>query len=81
MDLTEAEIEQAYVIVEVPRLNPCMNCHFCTMLRLMEVGLNPGEIVTPMMHQWGIWVIKLEGSSSHIALRDEEARRVIVKKI
>lgn len=81
MSLDETEIGQAYLVIDVPQSEICMCCVPCTRFRLMEIGFGPGEIVMPVMRQLGILAVKLEGSSSHIALREDEARRVIVKKL
>lgn len=81
MTLLEAEIGKKYEIVDVPPKDPCQLCRPCARLRMMEIGFDAGEVLIPVKRQGGVWVVELEGSMSRVALRDDEAERIIVKKL
>jgi len=51
----------------------------------MEMGLMPGSLIELTKHQAGLWIVNLLSSSgqveSTIALRDEEAERIILEDV
>lgn len=83
MKISKQNIGGLYVIKDVPKNNPCMNCSNCVRLRIMEMGFIPGTKVLLDNYHLGMWVLKLINESgiaeSTIALREEEAERIILK--
>jgi Fe2+ transport system protein FeoA len=83
MILKNQNAGQIFIIKDVPQKVDCKNCKVCTRLKLMELGFIPGSIIELSKRQSGMWIINLLSSSgnveSTIALRDEEAERIIVE--
>jgi len=83
MKISKQNIGGVYIIKDVPRKNPCMNCSNCIRLRIMEMGLIPGTKVLLDKHQLGLWILKILNdngiSESTIALRNEEAERIVLE--
>ena len=83
MRLKNQNAGETYIIKDVPEKMNCENCDVCMRLRLMELGLMPGSIVQLNKHQAGLWIVSLLSKSgtveSTIALREEEAERVILE--
>jgi Fe2+ transport system protein FeoA len=83
MILKNQNAGQIFIIKDVPQKVECKNCKICTRLKLMELGFIPGSIIELSKRQSGMWIINLLSSSgnveSTIALRDEEAERIIVE--
>jgi Fe2+ transport system protein FeoA len=80
MKFTSADIGKSYSIENILEGVPCMNCNPCMRLRIMELGLTPGEKILIKDHKMGIWLIDVlseNGNTTYsLALRDEEAERV-----
>ena len=74
-----------YRVVDVPQSSPCFNCKPCIRLRMMEMGFVCGEIIRVKQHSLGIYLVALltkEGTECQsIALREDEANRIIFEKI
>jgi Fe2+ transport system protein FeoA len=83
MILKNQNAGQIFIIKDVPQKVDCKNCKVCTRLKLMELGFIPGSIIELSKRQSGMWIINLLSSSgnveSTIALRDEEAERIILE--
>jgi len=83
MILKNQNAGQIFIIKDVPEKIECKNCEICTRLKLMELGFIPGSIIELSKRQSGMWIVNLLSSSGHvqstIALRDEEAERIIVE--
>ena len=83
MDLSEAKVGDEYTIVGVPPNEPCLNCIPCIKLRIMELGIMPGERIRIEGHHLGLWIIAILNSSnrasSTVAMREEEVLGIIVK--
>lgn len=74
------EVGKIYKISDIPQNNPCENCKSCLRLRMMELGLYPGEKIYIDKKSLGLWVVNILGSkntiSSTLALREEEFERM-----
>jgi Fe2+ transport system protein FeoA len=74
-----------YTIKSVPKLDPCQNCDTCLRVRLMEMGLIPGEKVKFQRHNKDMWIVKILSEDNHevnkIALRNEEFERLSLEEI
>jgi len=83
MKITNENIGGVYVIKDIPKNNPCMDCSNCLRLRIMEMGLMPGTKVLLDRHNLGLWMLKILSENgvteSTIALRDEEAERIVLE--
>jgi Fe2+ transport system protein FeoA len=83
MILKNQNAGQIFVIKDVPEKVDCENCNVCMRLRLMELGLMPGSLIELSKRQAGLWVVNLLSNvgivESTIALRDEEAERIILE--
>lgn len=81
MKVSKQNIGGLFVIKNIPKNNPCMDCSNCVRLRMMEMGLIPGTKVLLDKHNLGMWVLKIINESgvaeSTIALRKEEAERMV----
>jgi Fe2+ transport system protein FeoA len=76
------EVGKIYNIIDVPQNNPCENCKTCLRLRMMELGLYPGERIYINKKSLGLWIINILGTkntiSSTLALRDDEFKRLCI---
>ena len=83
MILKNQNIGKIYKIVDVPQKINCENCKVCMRFRLMEMGFMPGTKIELNKHHFGLWIINILGDHGHvdstIALRDEEAERIILE--
>lgn len=83
MKLKNQNIGNVYRIKDVPQKINCENCKVCMRFRLMEMGLMPGTKIELDKHHVGLWLVNVlseNGSvDSTIALRDEEAERIILE--
>jgi len=83
MILRNQNAGQVYLVKDVPQKFDCENCKSCMRLRMMEMGLMPGTMIELNKHQLGLWIINILSSSggvdSTIALREEEAERIILE--
>lgn len=83
MILKNQNAGQIFVIKDVPEKTDCENCKVCMRLRLMELGLLPGSLIELSKRRAGLWIVNLLSSTgiveSTIALRDEEAERIILE--
>ena len=83
MKISKQKIGGLYIIKDVPKNNPCMDCSNCVRLRIMEMGFMPGTKVLLDKHHLGLWVLKIINENgmteSTIALREEEAERIVLE--
>lgn len=83
MKLSNQKIGGVYVIKDVPKNDPCFNCSNCIRLRMMEMGFMPGTKVLLNKHDLGLWILNILSENgkpeSTIALRDEQAERIILE--
>jgi Fe2+ transport system protein FeoA len=77
-------VGKTYKIIDLPQADPCERCSACMRLRLMEMGFYPGQKINLLKHQYGIWVVCILSETghgeSHIALREEELKRIIIEE-
>jgi len=83
MKLTKEHIGKIFTVEDVPQSEPCLNCTPCLRLRIMEMGIMPGEKIELEKHHLGLWKVNIlndnNGVVSSIAMRDEEMERVFIE--
>ena len=83
MKLTKEHIGKIFTIEDVPQNEPCLNCTPCLRLRIMEMGIIPGEKIELEKHHLGLWKVNILNDNnsviSTIAMRDEEMERVFIE--
>lgn len=83
MKITKEHIGRIFTVRDIPQSEPCMNCTSCLRLRIMEMGMIPGEKIELEKHYLGLWKVNIltenNNISSTIALRDEEMERIFVE--
>jgi Fe2+ transport system protein FeoA len=83
MKLTKEHIGKIFTVEDVPQSEPCSNCTPCLRLRIMEMGIMPGEKIELEKHHLGLWKVNIlndnNGVVSSIAMRDEEMERVFIE--
>ena len=83
MKLTKEHIGKILTVEDVPQSEPCLNCTPCLRLRIMEMGIIPGEKIKLEKHQLGLWKVNILSSNNNIvstiAMRDEEIERVFIE--
>lgn len=83
MKLTKEHIGKIFTVEDVPQNEPCLNCTPCLRLRIMEMGIMPGEKIELERHHLGLWKVNIlndnNGIASTIAMRDEEMERVFIE--
>lgn len=84
MKISKNLIGKVFTIKDVPVSNPCLNCHPCVRLRLMELGMFEGEKIKIVNHQIGLWIVNILGMNgstvSSVALRDDELKRLFIEE-
>ena len=85
MRLSEGKIHVMYEVIDVPQSEECLNCIPCLRLKMMEMSFIAGQKILLTRKQHGIVLIDFLSDHSSdpvysIALRDEEAQRIIVKE-
>lgn len=74
-----------YRIKDVPQNIPCENCNVCLRMRLMEMGLTPGEKVRFQKYSKDMWLMTVlsekEFETTKIALRSDEFERIVFEEI
>ena len=83
MKLTKEHIGKILTVEDVPQSEPCLNCTPCLRLRIMEMGIIPGEKIKLEKNQLGLWKVNILSSNNNIvstlAMRDEEIERVFIE--
>lgn len=83
MKLTKEHVGKIFTVEDVPQNEPCLNCTPCLRLRIMEMGIMPGEKIELERHHLGLWKVNIlndnNGIASTIAMRDEEMERVFIE--
>lgn len=76
---------KVYRIKDIPQNVPCENCEVCLRMRLMEMGLMPGEKIMFKKFHNDMWLLNVLSESGHeinkIALRSDEFERIIMEEI
>jgi len=83
MKLTKEHIGKILTVEDVPQAEPCLSCTPCLRLRIMEMGIMPGEKIELEKHHLGLWKVNILGNNNNvvstIAMRDEEMERVFIE--
>jgi Fe2+ transport system protein FeoA len=83
MKITKEHAGKIFTVEDVPQSEPCLNCTPCLRLRIMEMGIIPGEKIELEKHHLGLWTVNIltnnNNISSTIAMRDEEMERIFVE--
>jgi Fe2+ transport system protein FeoA len=83
MKITKEHVGKVFTVEDVPQSEPCLNCTPCLRLRIMEMGMIPGEKIELEKHHLGLWTVNIltenNNISSTIAMRDEEMERIFVE--
>lgn len=77
-------VERKVIIKDILQKSPCENCNICVRLRLLEMGLVPGQKIRIKKFRDDLWTITLldenEMSISTLGLRKEEAERMLLEE-
>ena len=83
MKITKEHVGKIFTVEDIPQSEPCMNCTPCLRLRIMEMGMIPGEKIELEKHHLGLWTVNIltenNNISTTIAMRDEEIERIFVE--
>jgi Fe2+ transport system protein FeoA len=83
MKITKEHAGKIFTVEDVPQSEPCLNCTPCLRLRIMEMGIIPGEKIELEKHHLGLWTVNIltnnNNIASTIAMRDEEMERIFVE--
>jgi len=83
MKITKEHVGKVFTVEDVPQSEPCLNCTPCLRLRIMEMGMIPGEKIELEKHHLGLWTVNIltdnNNIASTIAMRDEEMERIFVE--
>ena len=83
MKITKEHTGKIFTVEDVPQSEPCLNCTPCLRLRIMEMGIIPGEKIELEKHHLGLWTVNIltnnNNIASTIAMRDEEMERIFVE--
>ena len=83
MKVSNEHIGKILTVKDVPQSEPCLDCTPCLRLRIMELGIFPGEKIKIEKHQLGLWTVNIlthnDNVVSTIAMRDEEMERIFVE--
>ena len=83
MKITKEHVGKIFTVEDIPQSEPCMNCAPCLRLRIMEMGMIPGEKIELEKHHLGLWTVNIltdnNNIASTIAMRDEEIERIFVE--
>jgi Fe2+ transport system protein FeoA len=83
MKITKEHAGKIFTVEDVPQTEPCLNCTPCLRLRIMEMGIIPGEKIELERHHLGLWTVNIltnnNNIASTIAMRDEEMERIFVE--
>lgn len=75
--------EKIFIVEDIPKENPCLDCNSCLRLRLLELGLITGQKVKVKKMRHELWTItfldNLGNPESTFGLREEELKRIIFK--
>lgn len=73
--------EKIFVVQDVPKENPCSECKSCLRLKLLELGVIPGQKVKVKKINGELWTLTFINENgnpeSRFGLRDEELKRII----
>lgn len=83
MKITKEHVGRIFTVEDIPQSKPCLNCTSCLRLRIMEMGIMPGEKIELERHYMGLWKVNIltenNNVASTIAMRDEEMERIFVE--
>jgi Fe2+ transport system protein FeoA len=83
MKITKEHAGKIFTVEDMPQSEPCLNCTPCLRLRIMEMGIIPGEKIELEKHHLGLWTVNIltnnNNIASTIAMRDEEMERIFVE--
>lgn len=83
MKITKEHVGKIFTVEDVPQSEPCLNCTPCLRLRIMEMGIIPGEKIELEKHHLGLWTVNIltdnNNIASTIAMRDEEMERIFIE--
>ena len=83
MKITKEHAGKIFTVEDVPQSEPCLNCTPCLRLRIMEMGIIPGEKIELEKHHLGLRTVNIltnnNNIASTIAMRDEEMERIFVE--
>ena len=83
MKITKEHVGKIFSVKDVPQSEPCLNCTPCLRLRIMEMGIIPGEKIELEKHHLGLWTVNIltnnNNIASTIAMRNEEMERIFVE--
>jgi Fe2+ transport system protein FeoA len=83
MKINKKHLGKTFTVKDVPQNEPCMDCSQCLRLRIMEMGIIPGEKIEFEKHHLGLWTVNIlndnNNITSTIAMRDEEMERIFVE--
>lgn len=83
MKITKEHVGKVFTVEDVPQSEPCLNCTPCLRLRIMEMGIIPGEKIELEKHHLGLWTVNIltdnNNIASTIAMRDEEMERIFIE--
>ena len=77
------ESEKTFVVKDVPQSEVCLNCKVCLRLRLMEMGVVPGQKLHIKKYQSSLWTISILENNipvSTFGLREEEIERILLEE-
>ena len=79
-----SQIKKILVVKDVPRKEPCNGCNICIRLRLLELGIIPGQKISLKDHKNGLWTLNVLGENNisfqTLALRDDEVDRILFEE-
>ena len=83
MKITKEHVGKIFSVKDVPQSEPCLNCTTCLRLRIMEMGIIPGEKIELEKHHLGLWTVNILSNNNNIAstiaMRNEEMERIFVE--
>ena len=83
MKITKEHAGKIFTVEDVPQSEPCLNCTPCLRLRIMEMGIIPGEKIELEKHHLGLWTVNILSNNNNIAstiaMRNEEMERIFVE--
>jgi Fe2+ transport system protein FeoA len=77
------ETEKTLVVKDVPQSQVCLNCKSCLRLRLMEMGVVPGQKIRLKQYQKSLWTLTILENDNPIStygLREDEIERILLEE-
>jgi Fe2+ transport system protein FeoA len=59
MKITKEHVGKIFTVEDVPQNEPCMSCTPCLRLKIMELGMIPGEKIELEKHFLGLWKVNI----------------------